>query len=119
MKRLAWLFLAVFCAAMVQVQPVRGLPVKVKACNCCQVPGTCGMPDCCPPSAFASTVLGSEESVRLALPASRTVAAIRDASVVFYAAFVEPAIIPPALSAALAAAPARVPLFKAHCSFLI
>jgi hypothetical protein len=38
----------------------------------------------------------------------------------FYALFVEPSALRPALTASAEAAPAaNVPLFKAHCSFLI
>ena len=104
---------------MVQVQPVQALSVKAKPCSCCQVPGSCGIPDCCPPSAFASTALGAEETLQLARPAARQAQATRAEKVNFYASFVEPTAARPALSAAPRAAPADVPLFKVHCSFLI
>jgi hypothetical protein len=119
MKRIAWLLLALFCTALVQIQPVRGQSLKAKACDCCHGSGACGMPECCPPSAFASVALGSEESLRLARPAAQPAQAVRCEQADFYASFVEPAAFRPALSAAAGAAPARVPLFKAHCSFLI
>ena len=120
MKRLAWLLIAVLCTALVQVQPVDGL-TKAKTCNCCKVPGACGMPGCCPPPASRPTALSSAQSARVvSLPASRKAQPVRVAMDKFYASFVEPAAVSPALLASAEAAPAaHVPLFKAHCSFLI
>jgi hypothetical protein len=120
MKRLAYLLVAVFCAAMVQVQPADGLATKAKMCSCCH-PGACGMPGCCPSAAPAPAALGSAQSARVvsasairrALPGRPTVEK-------FYAPFVEPGAPSPALVASAEAAPtANVPFFKAHCSFLI
>jgi len=120
MKRVAWVLLAVFCAALVQIQPAQGLTAKAKTCDCCHVPGACGMPDCCPPLAFASLASGSEQAVRLPRPAAQKAQSLHSPSAKFYASFVEPAALRLALppSAKLAAA-ARVPLFKAQCCFLI
>jgi hypothetical protein len=120
MKRVVWLVLAVFCAALAQVQPVDGLGTKAKPCPCCH-PGACGMPGCCPPPASASTAFSSAqaESVR-SVPAPRRAQAARGPANAFYAAFAEPAHVRSSLLATAQAAPAAsLPLFKAHCSFLI
>ena|ERR1700722_12078752 len=120
MKRLTWLLLAVFCAALGQIQPARAMPVKAKTCDCCQVPGTCGMPDCCPPLAFPSVTLGAEDSVRPAARPAQKALPLRGAAARFYVSFVEPAALRPALPPpAETAAAARVPLYKAQCRFLI
>jgi hypothetical protein len=64
---------------------------------------------------FASEQRGTVSSAvaqkaRLSLPAARK----------FYAIFVEPSILPLALIAPASGVPAgSVPLFKAHCSFLV
>jgi hypothetical protein len=120
MKRLAWLLLAVFCTALVQIQPAQGMPAKAKACACCPVPAGCGTTDCCPPAAFAAVTLGAEASEQASPAASRSERTVRGAAALFYASFVEPAALRPVLPAsAQAAAAASVPLFKAHCCFLI
>jgi hypothetical protein len=120
MKRLAWLLLAVFGAALLQVQPAEGLPAKAKCCDCCHVPGTAEMPGCCAPAAALPTALGSEQSARVSSPAIRRAAPVGGAAELAYVSFVEPEAIRSALPApAEAARAAGVPLFKAHCSFLI
>jgi hypothetical protein len=114
MKRLAWLLLGFLCTALVQVTRVEGQPATPKCCHCCQLPG------CCLPVAGVPATARAEEPAQAAqapvlraLPASLGVAQ-------FYAGWVEPAAIRPVLSASAEAAhPARVPLFKAHCCFLI
>jgi hypothetical protein len=120
MKRLSWLLLAVFCAALAQVPLVDGLMVKAKHCGCCH-PGACGMPGCCAPPASSSTAANSEQPARvMSLPAVRQTQPGRGSAEKFYASFVEPAAVRPALVASAEAAPAAsVPLFRAHCSFLI
>jgi hypothetical protein len=117
MKRLVWLLLAVFCIALVPVQSVD----KAKTCSCCKVPGACGMPGCCPPPASLPAALSPAQSARAAdLHACRKAEPVRRAGEKFYASFVEPAAARAALLASAEAAPAaHVPLFKAHCSFLI
>jgi hypothetical protein len=120
MKRLAWLLLAVFGAALLQVQPVEGLPAKAKCCDCCHVPGTGEMPGCCPQVASLPAALGAEQSARVAnQPVRRAVPAV-GACARIYVSLVEPGASRSALPApAEAARAAGVPLFKAHCSFLI
>ncbi len=117
MKRLTWLLLAVFCTVVVQVQGVEG-PAKAKAGACCPC-GGCGMP-CCPPPASAAAAFIPDSSALVArLPAPRRVPGSRWAET-FYASFAEPEAFRSALPAsAEAARAAGVPLFKAHCSFLI
>ena len=118
MKRLVWLFLAVFCTALLQVQPLDA--AKAKTCDCCH-PSACGMPGCCPPPASALTALSSAQSVRAtSLPACRKAQSVRGVVEKFYVLFVEPVAVRAAFLASAEAAPAaHVPLFKAHCSFLI
>ena len=117
MKSLVWLLLAVFCAALAPVQLVNA--AQPQARGCCHH-GCCGMP-CCPPPAPAPTVLNAPEpAIEASRPAARQAEPVSGALAKFYAAFVEPAVVRPALPAsAQAARAADVPLFKAHCSFLI
>ena len=115
MKRLAWLLLAVFCTAMVQVRPADEIAPKAMTCPCCQ-PGPGAMPGCCP--APASTPAGF--SLALSASAATRLPALRRMEEKFYASFFEPAAVRAALSASAEAAPAAcVPLFRAHCSLLI
>jgi hypothetical protein len=120
MKRVAWLVLAVFCAALAQVQPVDGLGAKAKPCPCCHL-GACGMPGCCPSPASAPAAVNSAQADCVkSVPAPGRAQAARGLADTFYAAFVETTAVRGSLHAsALTAAPASVPLFKAHCSFLI
>jgi hypothetical protein len=121
MKRLAWLLLAVFCTALAQVQPV-DLPVtKVKSCCHSDAPCGCGMPGCGLPPAQAPVVFTAAQPVQVAGISLRREAQPRQAiAAKFYACFLEPvtASVAPAPSA-LRLSAARMPLFKAHCSFLI
>ena len=119
MKRLTWILLVLFCAALGQVQPADAAKAKGMACPCCH-PGACGMPDCCPAPAPAPAALSSAQSARVAnLPVVRSARA-QDRADTFYAAFVESAPVRCRLGAsALAARAAPVPRFEAHCSFLI
>jgi hypothetical protein len=119
MKRFVWILLAVFCTALGQVQPVEPLArVKHACCNC---DGRCGMPDCAPPAPHASTVFVSEQGVAVARPASVSSESLtRKSAEKFFAAFAAPCASSVVLSAPWQTAPAAgVPLFKAHCSFLI
>jgi len=65
--------------------------------------------------------MGSAQSARVAsVPAPRRAQTDRRTEQTFYSLFAEPAAFRPALTASAEAAPAAsVPLFKAHCSFLI
>jgi len=118
MKRLAWLLLAVFCTMLVQVPPAD--VVVTKPCGCGQVPGNCPMP-CCPQAAPLPAVFSLAQSVQMARsPVREQAQPARAATGRFYASFVEAAAVSRPLPASAEAAPAaRVPLFKAHCSFLI
>jgi len=120
MKRLPWLLIALFCAVLVQVQPIDGPLAKPVKCARCHS-GACGMPGCCPTPASAPTVFSSEQSARVdRVPAPHRAQPVRGAEENFYALFIEPVAGRGALPACAEAAPAaRVPLFKAHCCFLI
>jgi hypothetical protein len=121
MKRFVWLILAVFCTALAQVQPVDVPAIKAKVCSCCQIPGGCETPRCCPPPAHVPAIFNSAQPVRTAsLAVRREREPVRRAGKKFYAPLVEPVIASVAIPAsALAVSAASVPLFKAHCSFLI
>jgi len=121
MKRLAWLLLAVFCTALAQVQPVELPASGAASCPCCEIPGACDMPDCgLPPSAASAGFL-------VAQPAASVVSTARRRAARPGRTAMESALLLDARRAAAAAltatnepvAPAAVPLFKAHHSFLI
>jgi hypothetical protein len=120
MKRLAWLLVALYCTAFVRVQPFELVPCCHCACCHCKVPGTCGMP-CGRAQAPAPLMFAAGQAARVSQPAlRRNELPARVSEKRFYASFVEPAAASVALGAAAAMAPsAGVPLFKAHCSFLI
>jgi hypothetical protein len=121
MKRCVWLLVLAFCAAVVQVQPVQPLQAKDAGCDCC-VDGAnaCGMPDCapapaCPPAGALlageiSTLRAEAESV---MPKSRS---FRDRC---YAHFSPRPARPAGIVPRVAAPTASVPVYQAHCSFLI
>lgn len=121
MKCLVWLLIAVFGTAFAQVSPVVSPFAQNEACCCCEGPAwTCGMPDCAPaptagPSGLAlqtATVQRSESRKLSPAPRARYEN--------FYVRFESRPALAPAWGASLAGAPAApVPLFKAHCSFLI
>jgi hypothetical protein len=118
MKRIVWLLLAVFCSALVRVQPVEFAPCSRCACCHCKIPGDCGMP-CSRAPAPASAMFAAEQSSLVARPAVGKARRAQPLAVRFYASFVEPVTQRVALMAPASAVPAaRVPLFKAHCSFL-
>lgn len=121
MKRLVWLFLAAFCLAVAQVQPV-DVPGKQPArCGCCEEgDDACGMKDCAPPPATAQ--------VRLVLetPALTVRAESRKRSVApraryenFYVQSVPRSNRPADLAPRMVALAASVPVYQAYCSFLI
>jgi hypothetical protein len=119
-KRIAWILLAVFCPAMVRVQPVDLAQCKVCVSCHCKIPGDCGMP-CSRPDAPAPIMFAAEQSAKVTLEAGRrNLPDARLAEGKFYATVVEAATVPVALIKPVLMAPAaEVPLFKAHCSFLI
>lgn len=115
MKRLSWLLLAVFCSALVRVQPV-DLSLAGNEAPC-----GCAMPDCCPPPARAPLASTSVQPIQATeLTAPREMPAARRPAVRFYAQFVERAISTITLPASASATPpVGTPLFKAHHSFRI
>jgi hypothetical protein len=119
MKRLVWLLILAFTAAISQVRAVDvRLPAEEKCC-CCDQAGDCGMPDCAPaPTSCAAPCLALQAPAQAA--AKRAVAAPRAAREKFYEQFLSPAVVVPVLPVVATVAPAAsVPLFRAHCSFLI
>lgn len=120
MKRMVWLVLAAFCTAFVRVQPVEPAQHCHCACCChCKVPGACGIP-CAGAPAPAPVLCAAQERASVEAPAVRGAQPSEMASARFYAPFVEPAAVRLLFPASARAAPAaRVPLFKAQCSFLI
>jgi hypothetical protein len=123
MKRLVWLLLAVLAPVLVQVQPVTLAAPAHHACccRCGDCNGSCGMPGCLPPPASSSALPVSAQPAKLAAVELRRVGQpVARACEKFFAAFVASAVVPVALrSPARIAVPARVPLFRAHCSLLV
>jgi hypothetical protein len=118
MKRVAWLLLAVFCAALLQVQPVL---IQQTTCACrCKVPGACGMP-CSRIPIPAPLSFAADRATPANAPAKgRESKSEQRLERRFFSVFVESLTELGAIGvSAPSAAPARVPLFKAHCSFLI
>jgi hypothetical protein len=119
--RTVWLLLAVFCTSLVGVQPVEITRGSHCSCAChCKVPGACGLP-CTRTAAISRELAASEQSTRVAKPvANAQTDSVRQLQRKFFAPFVEP---PSSVVAALApvalAPPTAVPLFQAHCGFLI
>jgi hypothetical protein len=121
MKRLIWLLLAAFCTALAQVQPVE-LPAPASTrCPCCAKPGDCGLPDCGVPAGATVVRLVAEQPARTTQTAIgrkavrplrlEVVSQIRinaSATATYRRSQVE-----------LTASPAPIPLYEAHCSFLI
>jgi hypothetical protein len=123
MKRAAWFLLAIACSAFVRVQPVELLnpcPCICRGFCHCKVPGACGMP-CCGAPTPAWQALANEQTAGIRGVARRSSAHPPQLSGAPYLA--PGSEVTGAFSAlapsALVAPAARVPLFKAHCSFLI
>jgi hypothetical protein len=118
MKRLVWILLAVFCTAIAQVQPVEPLVRQKHAC--CDCGGRCGMPDCAPPAPQVPSAFVGAQSVSVTRPQSaRAVRPVRQAEK-FFVGYAKPGVSPSVLPApSLMASAASVPLYKAHCCFLI
>ena len=121
MKRLVWLILAAFGTLLAQVQPM-DLPVtKHEVCGCCEQSGACGMPDCVPIHATpVQPAFNLQSPVAVARVVLKEAApAPRGSKNSFYVQFESSSPARPALRAPVVAPPASVPLFTAHCSFLI
>lgn len=119
MKRLVWILLAIVSTALAQVQPVTFPTPLDHKCSCCDGDGSCGMPDCVPP-APARTLPTADQATRVTVMQARAVAAPAATTEKFFAAFVRPAAVAAAPRASQRMAPsASVPLFAAHCSYLI
>lgn len=120
MKHLAWIFIAIFCTALAQVKPAELLNTKQEVCGCCDNAGDCGMPDCALPAAPAQQALARNVTTVVQVATKRAAATARVSREKFYTQFVSrPAAVPDFRAPLVAAAAANVPLFKAHCSFLI
>ncbi len=121
MKRLVWLFLAVFCTALAQVQPVTLPGADTDACSCCDVPGSCDMPDCAPPASAPSLPTLAQAATTTARAELRRAAKPSRASVEkFYFTFVKSSPRPIVrFTPDRMEPPASVPLFATHCSYLI
>jgi len=120
MKRLVWLLITAVCTALAQVQPVDSPVKRVEAgCCCCDQPGACGMPDCAPAPAAPGAFQAMPAAALQRTAARRLAPAPATRFDGFLARFdSRPASIPARASHPGAPA-AGVPLFKAHCSFLI
>jgi hypothetical protein len=119
MKRLIWILLAVFCTALTQVQAVDQLARPARAgCKC---HGKCGMPDCPAPTTQMPSEFLVERAMAVARPARKRAALPAPKRVEKFFVSIATSGVRPAvhLAPALPAPAASVPLFKAHCSFLI
>ena len=119
MKRIAWILLAAICSAFVRVQPVELAQCGQCVCCHCKVPGACGMP-CTQTPTPAPLLFAAEPGALLAHPASRGAQLARASGVKFFESFVGSTTEKVAsVASAPAVRAASVPLFRAHCSFLI
>jgi hypothetical protein len=119
MKRLAWLLLAVFCLAVAQVQPVEAV-AQAKPKDCCDCSGHCRMPACPAPAAAQPSPFEAARPLTVARPQpSREAVATRCDHRKFFLSLLPPAARPASDPAPVVAPPASVPLFEAHCSYLI
>ncbi|HVZ66391.1 MAG TPA: hypothetical protein VG936_17645 [Lacunisphaera sp.] len=118
MKRLVWLVVAVFATLLTRVEPADLPETKKSACCCCRA---CDMPDCPPPPANNPAPILTLQTPAQANPAAaRRLAAPRGRQEKFFVRFDSRRAPMPAPRIAVAVArPASVPLFAAHCSFLI
>lgn len=121
MRRFAWLLLAVIGTTFVQVQPVEPLVAKPHGCrHCCRIPGSCGMPGCGRAACAPAPVTPAAETARVSVDGMRTSRPARAEEAPRIAVPIAPERRgQPLLAESSAGRAARVPLFKAHCSFLI
>ncbi len=121
MKRLVWLLIAVFGTAFAQVSPVISPFVQDETCCCCEgAAGACGMPDCAPAPTACQPGLALQTPAAQRAVARRLAPAPQAKRESYFAKFESRPALPSAVRVSLVGTPAaRVPLFKAHCSFLI
>lgn len=122
MKRLVWLLVLAVCTALAQVQPVEPLvQPKQESCGCCEDGmNHCGMPDCAPaPASVPSSALLAGEISTLRAEAQSLLPKSRSFRDHFHAQFALRPAVPAELAPRVAAPTASVPVFQAHCSFLI
>jgi hypothetical protein len=122
MKRFVWFLLAAFCTALAQVQPVAAPMTKHAVCDCCENDANaCGMPDCAlpPASAPAAFVVAAPVTVQRDDEAKDLLPNSRSLRNHFYAQFSPRQAVPVEIAPQVAAPVASVPVFQAHCSFLI
>lgn len=121
MKRLVWLLIATFLTAVSQVQAVdvRLIPEE-KCCCCADGANACDMPDCATvPTSCAQSTTQLQSPVQVV--AKRVAPAAQAPREKFYEQFLTRVTVAPALPVSdhQVASTASVPVFKAHCSFLI
>ena len=120
MKRFVWLALFAFCTALAQVQPVDMPAKKHEACNCCEKPGACGMPDCAPLPVASQPVVALQSPAGQRAEARRLTPAPSAKRGNFHAMFESrPAVAPACRAPRVAAVSVGEPLFRVHCSYLI
>lgn len=120
MKRLVWLLILAVGTLLAQVQPVALPATKTEAC-CCGVDCGCGMPECgLPPAPSPVAYIAERPTGEFRQQARRVTARLPHAAIKYFLSLMEPAVVNPALRApGQVARAASVPLFQAHCSFLI
>lgn len=121
MKRLVWLLLAVFCTALAQVQPAPSPAMIGDACSCCEIPGSCGAPDCgLPPSSGQTGLLAEKSSPPVVSAARRRAARLGHAATrLAFLAGTKPVATATDARSPSPLLPPALALFKVHCSFLI
>ena len=120
MKRLAWLLIAVLGTALAQVQPVELATAAAESCCCTgDQAGACGMPDCAPAPTAPTCVRSLPVAEVLRSESSRPTPAPR-AQAGHFPVRPDPRPAQPAVRVFPRETPvASVPLFAAHCRYLI
>ena len=119
MKRLVWLLILVFGTALAQVPPVELGAQSQPSCSCCDVPGACGMPDCGQAPSAAPSSFAAERPAGLTSLATRGKAThlYRSAPKILFSEKTSAGAV--MFCSGVAGTGETVPLFKAHCSYLI
>ncbi len=118
MKRLVWLIVTVFATLLTRVEPADLPATKAPACCCSE---GCDMPKCPPPPANNPAPVLTLQTPAQAIPSpARRAVPPRGAQEKFFARFdSRPAAVAAPRAVVAIARAASVPLFAAHCSFLI